>query len=565
MMNDIDIQKKIWDRSNDARSSGPAETPRVVISCPAGTTVQKDYLNISISSDELGPLSDESTPVALEAYDREESLPDLPPSVAEEPAAPTEEPALPTEEAAAPLAIEAERVSQALVRKEIDTDELVIPPSVVSFKKKTTGSSQERQNTSVLALPPEFASKERAVNDVKQEAEEEKEQENPPAASEGQLSALPSGTLVAERFETIELLESDGQTNLYAVYDRAACPSCGSTENQPDENYCSECGFDFSRGYQLVSCELREALSDDELDGYEGERFVDHQRFYLRQEEDTTFADPPTTQPVQSAPEPQSITLSVGYQSDTGMVRQLNEDSLSVFVLTGLYESLSKPALGLFIVADGMGGHAGGEIASKFVVQSITERLVRRLLLDHFNTNNSPRKEAIKPRVEEAVRYANEQLYRLAQERYSDMGSTVTLALVVDHRAYIANVGDSRVYIRRDGQLEQITKDHSVVASLIAAGMAQAHEIYTHPERNVVYRSMGNRPTVEIDIWEEYLKSGDQIVLCSDGLWEAIHNEGIEEVLLTYPDAQAATEEMVRRANLAGGEDNITVILAQVG
>ena len=165
----------------------------------------------------------------------------------------------------------------------------------------------------------------------------------------------------------------------------------------------------------------------------------------------------------------------------------------------------------------------------------------------------------------EAISRANERVHHLAQERANDMGCTLTLALVLDGKAYIANVGDSRTYIHNQKGLRQITTDHSVVASLIAAGMAEPEELYTHDDRHVVYRAIGNKPTVEVDIFEGGLLPGDTLLLCCDGLWEAIRDEGLEEALLTKFDLQAACDEMIRQANLAGGEENISVILVKVG
>jgi protein phosphatase len=143
------------------------------------------------------------------------------------------------------------------------------------------------------------------------------------------------------------------------------------------------------------------------------------------------------------------------------------------------------------------------------------------------------------------------------------MGTTLTAALVRDEMALIANVGDSRTYLWRDGELVQITSDHSLVAQLVEAGALAPDEIYTHPEKSAIYRSLGHAPEVEVDLFEQPLESGDRLVLCCDGVWEMLRSDGIEEVLLMEPDPQCACEEMVRRANLAGGEDNISVVVVQ--
>ncbi len=378
----------------------------------------------------------------------------------------------------------------------------------------------------------------------------------PPAAEV--LSPLTPGTVVAGRFQIVELLESGVNANLYSAHDLAICPKCREERDQSDNDYCNQCGAALEVAGPLVLCKLQEALSPDAF-GANAEDGVFHNgRFYLALPEEEMLALP------QAEPAfPYGMTLSVGYASDVGQ-RDLDEDSLCVFTLSGIYESVADPTLGLFIVADGMGGYEGGEVASKLAVQIIADRLIQNVLLRRFTGEDQPLGEAVRDHLTEAISEANKRVCHLAQERANDMGCTLTLALVMDGKAYIANVGDSRTYVYGQEGLKQITTDHSVVASLIAAGMAEPEELYTHPERHVIYRALGTKPTIEVDIWEEGLMPGDTLLLCCDGLWESIHDEGIEDVLLTQFDPQAACDEMVRLANQAGGEDNISVILVKV-
>ncbi len=310
-----------------------------------------------------------------------------------------------------------------------------------------------------------------------------------------------------------------------------------------------------------LSCRLREAGSPAVLGGGSGDIVADGGRFYLRVPDQPAAsvapaATPPTAQP--------GLTLAVGYASHVGMVRELDEDSICVFTLAGVYKSVAEPTLGLFIVADGMGGHEGGEVASKMTVEIIARELIRRLLLRRFLGGFRGQGDAVPKLIAGVIVEANKKVHDLAQKRGSDMGSTVTLALVMDGVAHIANVGDSRTYLYRQGKLRQITADHSLVASLVKAGVLAPEEIFTHPDRNIIYRSIGAKPTVEVDTFQEPLAPGDTLLLCCDGLWEMIRDEGIEEVLLACPDPQAACAEMIRRANLAGGEDNISVIVVRV-
>ena len=371
---------------------------------------------------------------------------------------------------------------------------------------------------------------------------------------------MPPGTVVAGRYEIVEFLESDADANLYSAHDLAICPRCRQERDRSDNEYCSECGVALEIAGPPVLCKLQEALSLEVFGANADEGIFDNGQFYLPLPEEQMVALPPDEPAF-----PYGMTLSVGYASDVGEVRDLDEDSMCVFTLSGVYESVADPTLGLFIVADGMGGHEGGEVASKIAVQIIADRLIQNLLLRRFTEEDKPLGEAVRDHLTEAISDANEQVYRLAQERANDMGCTLTMALVMDGQAYIANVGDSRTYTYGPEGLKQITTDHSVVASLIAAGMAEPEELYTHPDRHVIYRALGTKSTVEVDIWEEGLVPGDNLLLCCDGLWEAIRNEGIEEVLLTQFDPQAACVEMVRQANQAGGEDNISVIMVKVG
>ena len=276
-----------------------------------------------------------------------------------------------------------------------------------------------------------------------------------------------------------------------------------------------------------------------------------------------------------------TITLRAAGLKDVGKVREVNEDELFVKMV----QSSDEEPVGLFIVADGMGGHMGGEFASEWAVKTIGEEL-KELFIP-----SDPRKTVklapaeleamvsgrpmptrrlgeteVQQMIRRAVQRANDVVRGIAQAKpaeAADTGSTVTLAVTQGSMAYVANVGDSRTYLLRNGQLTPITKDHSVVASLVAAGQIQPEDIYTHPQRNLIYRSLGAKPEVEVevDLLPQPLKPGDQLLLCSDGLWEMVRDAQIAKILTAAPSPQAACQRLVQAANDNGGEDNIAVVV----
>jgi protein phosphatase len=186
---------------------------------------------------------------------------------------------------------------------------------------------------------------------------------------------------------------------------------------------------------------------------------------------------------------------------------------------------------------------------------ALTQQLSESLAMQHYGDN-----------LREAVEHSSEVIVRYGREHTDakGLGSTLTAVLVVDGQAYVANVGDSRTYLLRDGTLQRITRDHSLVARLVEAGQIEPDEVYDHPNRNLIYRSLGaGKADVEVDIFTEALRSGDMLLLCSDGLWEMVRDAEIERILLEEHDLEHACELLVRRANDNGGEDNITAVLVR--
>ena len=225
--------------------------------------------------------------------------------------------------------------------------------------------------------------------------------------------------------------------------------------------------------------------------------------------------------------------------SDTGRKRRHNEDSYAV-----------RPPL--FAVADGMGGAQAGEVASRLAVEAVTEDSTAG---------------AGEGRVAAVVQEANRRVYEHAgsDDATSGMGTTMTVALVENGTVAIGHVGDSRAYLVRDGALEQLTEDHSLVAELIRSGKLSPEEAESHPQRSVITRALGTDPDVDVDTFTIESRPGDVFLLCSDGLTSMVGDAAILEAIEEHGgDLDRAARELVTRANRGGGEDNITVIFFEI-
>ncbi|MGC9347857.1 MAG: Stp1/IreP family PP2C-type Ser/Thr phosphatase [Anaerolineae bacterium] len=272
-----------------------------------------------------------------------------------------------------------------------------------------------------------------------------------------------------------------------------------------------------------------------------------------------TFADELETF-VQTAFELDSVTLAVGRRTATGRVRSLNEDSLITLDIGAVYRSCSTPA-GLFVVADGMGGHEAGDVASELTARTVAELATKEILGPVSSGQPLPEPKAW---LERAAQIANRVVYQQRRAAGNDMGTTLVMALMDGVKATIANVGDSRCYrLHKDG-ITQITTDHSLVERLVATGQITREEAAIHPQRNVIYRVMGDKPNLSVDIYEEVVRPGEALLLCSDGLSGMVHDRDIWRIWHTSASPQEACDRMVEAANQAGGEDNITVVIVQV-
>ena len=252
-----------------------------------------------------------------------------------------------------------------------------------------------------------------------------------------------------------------------------------------------------------------------------------------------------------------------GKLTDVGNVRQVNEDSFLAFEFTKVQESRGTP-IGFYVVADGMGGHQAGEVASRTVNKIVMDKVYSKEVAPSLALATRRLDETSESVLTSAFKEANRILYERARAQGNDMGTTLTAALVIGDTATIANVGDSRTYLWRDGILDQVTQDHSLVASMVAAGVLKPSEVRSHPNRNQVYRTLGINPEVEVDTFIVTLQRGDRLLLCSDGLWEMVLDPEIGRIVGRARSPQDACRKLIQRAKDAGGDDNITVIVVKL-
>jgi len=252
------------------------------------------------------------------------------------------------------------------------------------------------------------------------------------------------------------------------------------------------------------------------------------------------------------------MKLTFKGMTDVGRKREANEDCFAVI-----------PDDSLFIVADGMGGHAAGEVASKLAVSAIADFIAStrqdRDITWPYEYDTSMSMEG--NRLRTAIRLANQRILDTITHKkdLEGMGTTLVGAMIVDGHACVGHVGDSRAYLIREGKMSQLTSDHSWVNEQVKLGFLSKDDASRHPFRNVVTRALGSKDEVVVDVSEEDLEPGDIILLCSDGLNSMLDDEAIAEtVLQNTSDIEAGARALIQRANDEGGEDNITVILVKV-
>lgn len=241
----------------------------------------------------------------------------------------------------------------------------------------------------------------------------------------------------------------------------------------------------------------------------------------------------------------------LGGMSDVGLTRQLNEDNWG-------WVRLSDRAK-LYVVADGMGGHDGGEVASAMAVRTLCDVARAR------EAEAPEGEDAVENLLDEAFQLANNTVKDAADAKGTDMGTTMVCVLVLDNRVgFMANVGDSRGYLLRNGTLYQITKDHSLVQKMVERGRITAEEARHHPHSNILLRTVGTERDIPIDIFRIEFEPGDKVLMCSDGLWGEVEDRDMESIMNTYTDPRIASRELVRAAHHGGGKDNVTLTIVTV-
>ncbi|MBV9079846.1 MAG: Stp1/IreP family PP2C-type Ser/Thr phosphatase [Elusimicrobia bacterium] len=254
-----------------------------------------------------------------------------------------------------------------------------------------------------------------------------------------------------------------------------------------------------------------------------------------------------------------SYRLSIAGKTDRGRRRAKNEDCLS----------LDKD-LGFMLVADGMGGHASGEVASKLASEICTEQLRRALKTGRVPVpTHVPANGRLDPRtllLGDCVKMANRAVFEAAQNDPTkhNMGTTLVAALWLDDKLAVCNVGDSRLYVSKVGRLTQVTVDHSFVQEQVERGLMKAEDAEKSELRNMLTRSVGIDEDVDVDVMEAQLSPGDFVLLCSDGLTKMLNDREIEKVFQEKNDPAEIVSELIRRANQAGGADNITCAVGRL-
>lgn len=267
-------------------------------------------------------------------------------------------------------------------------------------------------------------------------------------------------------------------------------------------------------------------------------------------------------QPLGIVAEPDSPpALRTALRCHIGNIRSRNEDSAYMFTSESGGQEPLLP-FGLYVVADGMGGHHAGHEASKIVSRLVAQHVLERIYLPMLRNEEGVQGQPQEPMSEvmlDAIQIANKQIY--SPDPKKDSGTTLTAALVIGRRLYVAHIGDSRAYLLKDEKLKQVTTDHSYVRRLQDAGQLTEEEAAIHPQRNMLYKAVGQGGELEIDTFTQSLPQAGKLMLCSDGLWGLVPDKIAQEILLDSLPLEEMADNLIDLALKAGGHDNISVVL----
>jgi serine/threonine protein phosphatase PrpC len=250
---------------------------------------------------------------------------------------------------------------------------------------------------------------------------------------------------------------------------------------------------------------------------------------------------------------------NAAFAQSVGKQRDHNEDS--VYINTGLTcDSAGLKAFGVFIVADGMGGYVAGEAASAAATRASAVSLIKNMLIPFTSDTMKDNMMSLHEAMEKSIKDAQKAVISLAPGG----GTTIITGLLLENQLTLAHIGDSRAYfIGRDGSLVYLTKDHSIIQKMIDTGEISEDEALSHPNRNYLYRAIGQNQTVEADIVTHVFRNDSRLLMCSDGLWGVVNEKKIVKIIQKAANIQSACDQLVSEANKAGGPDNISVILVE--
>ena len=251
--------------------------------------------------------------------------------------------------------------------------------------------------------------------------------------------------------------------------------------------------------------------------------------------------------------------LAFGQASDVGMVRNSNQDSAVSFFFTS-HSVEEYPDFGVFIVADGMGGHHDGEKASAVTTRILASSLTKDVYLPMLTSASDAERIPLTEALIKGVKQANDEVLRLVP----DGGTTVTAVALIGDLAHVVHVGDSRAYLITTEGIDQITRDHSLVQRLIELGQLTPEEAEVHPQKKVLYRALGQNETLEVDTSIRRLPPNSRVLICSDGLWSQVEEQELYEIAMNTVDPQQACDKLVALANTRGGVDNITAVVLKI-